>query len=132
MTQAEPTPTQSNTSKTEAARERTVLDHVLERLSPLDLPAKDHFESYLRHKWRVNHKPKTIEGSFTSIMFFLAFYRGLGQERHYGDRTLRPRGLHRARAGPGPPHLDREDPHGLRSSPSSTSSWSRTFFPCRS
>lgn len=34
-TQSEPTPTQSNTSKTEAVRERTVLDRVLERLSPL-------------------------------------------------------------------------------------------------
>ena len=56
-----------------------MLDHVLERLAPLDLPAKDHFESYLRHKWRANHKPKTIEGSFTSIMLFLTFYEGSGK-----------------------------------------------------
>ena len=79
MTQSKPTPTQPNTSKTEAARERTVLDRVLERLSPLDLPAKDHFERYLRHKWRMNHKPKTIEGSFTSIMLFLTFYGASGK-----------------------------------------------------
>jgi integrase/recombinase XerD len=73
MTQSGPTPTQLETGKTEAARERTALDRVLERLSPLDLPAKDHFERYLRHKWRANHKPKTIESSFTSIMLFLKF-----------------------------------------------------------
>ncbi len=79
MTQSEPTPTQPNTSKTKAARERTVLDRVLARLSPLDLPAKDHFERYLRHKWRMNHKPKTIEGSFTSIMLFLKFYGASGK-----------------------------------------------------
>jgi site-specific recombinase XerD len=79
MTQAKPTPTHPKTSKTEAARERTVLDRVLARLSPLDLPAKDHFERYLRHKWRSNHKPKTIEGSFTSVMLFLAFYGASGK-----------------------------------------------------
>ena len=45
----------------------------------MDLPAKEHFENYLRHKWRVNHKPKTIEGSFTSIMLFLRFYGTLGK-----------------------------------------------------
>jgi site-specific recombinase XerD len=45
----------------------------------MDLPAKEHFENYLRHKWRINHKPKTIEGSFTSIMLFLRFYGGLGK-----------------------------------------------------
>ncbi len=79
MTQATPTPTQPDTRKTEAARERTVLDRVLERLSPLDLPAKDYFESYMRYKWRMNHKPTTIEGSFTSIMLFLEFYKALGK-----------------------------------------------------
>ena len=79
MTQSEPTPTQPHTRKTETARKRTVLDRVLERLSPLDLPAKDHVERYLHHKWRAHHKPKTIEGSFTSIMFFLAFYRASGK-----------------------------------------------------
>ena len=47
--------------------------------APLDLPAKEHFENYLRHKWRVNHKPKTIEGSFTSIMLFLRFYGASGK-----------------------------------------------------
>jgi len=79
MTQANPTPAQPDSSKREAVRERTPIDHILERLAPLDLPAKDHFDSYLRHKWRMNHKPSTIEGSFTSIMLFLMFYKGLGK-----------------------------------------------------
>jgi len=53
--------------------------HVLFRLSHLELPAKEHFESYLRYKARANHKPKTIESSFTSIMLFLTFYGTSGK-----------------------------------------------------
>ena len=78
MTQAKPTPNESEASP-ETVHDRTSIDRVLERLRPLDLPAKEHFESYLRHKWRANHKPKTIESSFTSIMFFLQFYAASGK-----------------------------------------------------
>ena len=60
-------------------RAQTPIDHVLERLSRMVLPAKEHFESYLRHKWRVNHKPRTISSSFTSIMLFLQFYGASGK-----------------------------------------------------
>jgi site-specific recombinase XerD len=55
------------------------ISHILERLSPLELPEKEHFESYLRYKWRLNHKPRTIDSSFTSIMFFLDFYGKSGK-----------------------------------------------------
>jgi integrase/recombinase XerD len=78
MTEPKPAASQSNHSN-EPLRARTTLDHVLGRLSVMDLPAKEHFEDYLRHKWRLNHRPKTIEGSFTSIMLFLRFYGGLGK-----------------------------------------------------
>jgi hypothetical protein len=78
MSQANPEFNQPDSSN-EAVRERTPIDHVLERLRPLDLPAKEHFENYLRHKWRANHKPKTLEGSFTSIMLFLQFYGASGK-----------------------------------------------------
>jgi len=78
MTQAKPTPNESEASP-ETLRDRTTVDHVLERLRLLDLPAKEHVESYLRHKSRANHKPKTIESSFTSIMFFLQFYAASGK-----------------------------------------------------
>jgi integrase/recombinase XerD len=77
MTQAKPESHQSDSN--EAVRKRTPIDHVLERLRPLDLPAKGHFENYLHHKWRANHKPKTMESSFTSIMFFLRFYESSGK-----------------------------------------------------
>jgi integrase/recombinase XerD len=78
MTEPKPSTSQSNRSN-EPVREQTTLDHVLGRLSVMDLPAKEHFENYLRHKWRLNHRPKTIEGSFTSVMLFLRFYGGLGK-----------------------------------------------------
>jgi integrase/recombinase XerD len=45
----------------------------------MELPAKEHFERYLRHKWRLNHKPKTLASSFTSIMLFLGFYGKSGK-----------------------------------------------------
>jgi site-specific recombinase XerD len=60
-------------------RAPTPINHILERLSPLELPEKEHFESYLRYKWRLNHKPRTIDSSFTSIMFFLDFYGKSGK-----------------------------------------------------
>jgi site-specific recombinase XerD len=78
MTQAKPTPQQSRSSN-EAVRERTPIDHVLERLHPLALPAKEHFEHYMRHKWRMNHKRRTLESSFTSVMLFLRFYGTSGK-----------------------------------------------------
>jgi site-specific recombinase XerD len=54
---------------------QTAIDAVLERLKLLDLPGKEHVENYLRHKWRLNHKPKTLSSTFTSLMLFLTFYR---------------------------------------------------------
>jgi site-specific recombinase XerD len=39
----------------------------------VELPAKEHFERYMRHKWRLNHKPRTLQSSFTSVMLFLGF-----------------------------------------------------------
>jgi integrase/recombinase XerC/integrase/recombinase XerD len=39
----------------------------------MELPAKEHFERYLRHKWRLNHKPRTLQSSFTSVTLFLDF-----------------------------------------------------------
>jgi len=58
---------------------QTALDAVLERLIALDVPGKSHVENYLRHKWRLNHKPRTLSSTFTSLMLFLTFYRGSGK-----------------------------------------------------
>jgi integrase/recombinase XerD len=59
---------------------RTALDRILERLTTLELPGKNHLEDYLRHKWRLNHKPRTLSSSFTSLLFFLGFYGTTGKE----------------------------------------------------
>lgn len=55
------------------------IDRILERLACLDVPGKQHFENYMRHKSRMNHKPRTIDSSFTSVMFFLDFYGKSGK-----------------------------------------------------
>jgi site-specific recombinase XerD len=39
----------------------------------MELPAKEHLECYMRHKWCLNHKPKTLSSSFTSVVLFLDF-----------------------------------------------------------
>ena len=79
MTETHPTIGDSTENSFERAQELTSFGRTLRRLSTLDLPSKDLFEEYLRHKWRANHKAKTIEASFTSIMLFLQFYRKSGK-----------------------------------------------------
>ena len=55
------------------------IDQILDKLSRIELPAKEHFESYMRHKWRLNHKRSTLQGSFTSVRLFLDFYGKSGK-----------------------------------------------------
>ena len=33
----------------------------------------------MRYKWRMNHKPSTLQGSFLAVSSFLIFYAGLDQ-----------------------------------------------------
>jgi integrase/recombinase XerD len=63
----------------EEALSTTPIDHILQKLSCLELPAKEHFECYMRYKWRLNHKPKTLASSFTSVRLFLGFYGKSGK-----------------------------------------------------
>jgi integrase/recombinase XerD len=83
MTQGQPISNESVQSASEVLREQpllpTPIDHILQKLSCMELPAKEHFERYMRHKWRLNHKPKTLASSFTSVMFFLDFYGKSGK-----------------------------------------------------
>jgi len=60
-------------------QKQTLIDHILQKLSCMELPAKEHFECYMRHKWRLNHKPRTLQSSFTSVMLFLDFYGKSGK-----------------------------------------------------
>lgn len=55
------------------------IDRILQKLSCLELPAKEYFENYMRHKWRLNHKPRTLASCFTSVKLFLDFYGKSGK-----------------------------------------------------
>jgi len=66
---------------------QTAFDSVLERLRVQDVPGKSHVENYMRHKWRLNHKGKTLEGSLTSLMLFLRFYRASGKSLENIERS---------------------------------------------
>jgi site-specific recombinase XerD len=83
MTKLQPITNESVKTESEELREqhlsRTPIDHILQRLSHMELPAKEHFERYMRHKWRLNHKPRTLHSSFTSVMLFLGFYGKSGK-----------------------------------------------------
>ena len=46
----------------------TPIDRILQKLSGMELPAKEHVEWFMRHKWRLNHKPRTLQGSLCVIM----------------------------------------------------------------
>ena len=77
MTKAEPTINESVQRGSEVVREQplspTPIDRILKKLSCMELPVKEHFERYLRHKVRLNHKPRTLASSFTSVRLFLDF-----------------------------------------------------------
>ncbi len=83
MAKVEPIANESVRSESEEPREQqlipTPIDRILQKLSCMELPAKEHFERYMRHKWRLNHKPRTLASSFTSVMLFLDFYGKSGK-----------------------------------------------------
>jgi site-specific recombinase XerD len=83
MTKVEPIPNESVKNEGDVLREQpllaTPMDGILQKLSCIELPAKDHVERYMRHKWRLNHKPRTLTSSFTSVMLFLDFYGKSGK-----------------------------------------------------
>jgi integrase/recombinase XerD len=88
MTQVEPISNESVHSESEVLREQpllpTPIDRILQKLSCIELPAKDHLERYMHHKWRLNHKPRTLTSSFTSVVLFLDFY-GKSGKRELGE-----------------------------------------------
>jgi site-specific recombinase XerD len=83
MTRVEPVIHELVQSGKEEIREQalspTPIDRILQKLSPLELPAEEHFDRYMRHKWRLNHKPRTLASSFTSVRLFLDFYGKSGK-----------------------------------------------------
>jgi len=83
MTQTNVIGSKSGSSNPEEAHNEqptpTRVTRILARLSPLDIPEKEHFVNYLRHKVRAHHKARTIDSSFTSIVLFLDFYGTSGK-----------------------------------------------------
>jgi len=83
MTTAEPIANQSVATEKKELYEpplsSALIDRILQKLSCIEIPAKEHLESYMRHKWRINHKPRTLASSFTSVRLFLDFYGKSGK-----------------------------------------------------
>ena len=52
MEHANAIPKQTDSSK-EGVRERTTLDHIIERLASMELPGKEYLEQYILHKISV-------------------------------------------------------------------------------
>jgi len=59
----------------------TFIKQILQRLSELDLPEHERVQCYMRHKWRLNHKPNSLRNSLKAIELFLTFYARLGKSR---------------------------------------------------
>jgi len=79
MTLTYPITHQTTKSNHEEAHEQSLIDRILQRLSHMDLKDADHLHRYMRHKWRLNHKPRTLSSSFTSTALFLTFCQGFGK-----------------------------------------------------
>ena len=58
---------------------QTPVERIFEKLTYLDLPCREHFQQYMLHKRRINHKPRTIRSCFTAIVLFLSFCKKLGR-----------------------------------------------------
>ena len=82
MTQVQPATIESIKSSVSHQHHsaQTPINFFLQKLSCLDLPAQEHFESYLRHKWRLNHKRSTLQGSFAAVKLFLELYGKSGKK----------------------------------------------------
>lgn len=84
MTQAMPIISRARSSEIEVNYYDVVdspIDVILQKISKMELPEREHFESYMRHKWRMNHKPSTLLNSFHAVSSFLTFYSCLGKSQ---------------------------------------------------
>lgn len=85
MIQAKPISRRQRSSEIEAVNYQgitgTPIDRILQKITNMELPNGEHCESYMRHKWRMNHKPSTLNGSLHAVSCFLTFYCGLGKSQ---------------------------------------------------
>jgi site-specific recombinase XerD len=55
------------------------IELILDRLSEMDIPGKEHLEEYLRHQYRRNFKFSTLRGNLTACELFLSFLNDSGK-----------------------------------------------------
>jgi integrase/recombinase XerD len=80
------------------------LEHILKRLSILDVDGKDYVERYLRHQYRCNFQAGTLRSTYSCLALFLRFIKKKGKGdikevekgdlegfvEHEQDRGLKP------------------------------------------
>jgi integrase/recombinase XerD len=66
----EPKLAQEQSPQTQRERYR---NRILEKISALEVPGKEHFKGYIRRKFRINCKPNTIRNDYKSIALLLNF-----------------------------------------------------------
>jgi integrase/recombinase XerD len=85
MIQARPINSRPHTSEIEEVNYQSIadtpIDRIIRKIAKIELPTKEHIESYMRHKWRMNHKRSTLKSSFHAVSSFLTFYSGLGKRQ---------------------------------------------------
>jgi site-specific recombinase XerD len=85
MIQARPIKSRPHNSEIELVNNQgitdTPIDRILRKINKMELPTKEHIESYMRYKWRMNHKRSTLKSSFHTVSSFLNFYAGLGKSQ---------------------------------------------------
>jgi len=59
----------------------TLIERIVRKIHKEEIPGKEHFEIYIRHKWRINHKPSTLTGSFEAVKNFLVVCGSLGKKQ---------------------------------------------------
>jgi len=57
-----------------------LLERILGDISRRDIPGKEYFSEYMRHKYRRNCKPNTLRQAAGSLTQFLSFYRDAGKQ----------------------------------------------------
>lgn len=71
-------------SSIEAVKQQTVtsspVDRLVRKISELDVPGKEHLESYVRYKWRINRTLSTLKSSFHAVRNFLSFFNSKLQD----------------------------------------------------
>jgi integrase/recombinase XerD len=85
MIQASPNTRRSHSSEIATVNylpvSASLIDRILGQISEMEVPCREHVENYMRYKWRMNHKPSTLKGSFYTVSSFLMFYAILGKSR---------------------------------------------------